>query len=108
MVRIHKEYRSLQTGSLRILSWDENILSYGRFRKGEQIIVIINNRDELTEVTVPAWPAEVPMKGRMERLMYSYQEGYTTAYEEYLIHDGEVVVNMGAHSALVLIAVRED
>ena len=34
MVRIHKEYRSLQTGSLRILSWDENILSYGRFRKG--------------------------------------------------------------------------
>lgn len=108
MVRIHKEYQSLKTGSLQILSWEENILTYGRFRKGEQIIVIINNRSELTEVTVPAWRAEVPMKGRMERLMYTWQDGYTTEYEEYLIRDGEVVVNMGAHSALVLIAVRED
>ena len=108
MVRIHKEYQSLKTGSLQILSWEENILTYGRFRKGEQIVVIINNRSELTEVTVPAWRAEVPMKGRMERLMYTWQDGYTTEYEEYLIRDGEVVVNMGAHSALVLIAVRED
>ena len=59
MVRIHKEYQSLKTGSLQILSWEENILTYGRFRKGEQIVVIINNRSELTEGDCSGLAAEV-------------------------------------------------
>ena len=90
MIRIHKEHPALRTGSLNILAWKENIFS------------IINNRSELAEVTVPVWRAEVPVKGRMKRLMYSYEDGYTTAYEEYLVQDGEVVVNMGAYSALII------
>ena len=102
MIRIHKEHPSLRTGSLNILAWKENIFSFARFNQEEQIVVIINNRSELAEVTVPVWRAEVPVKGRMKRLMYSYEDGYTTAYEEYLVQDGEVVVNMGAYSALVI------
>ena len=42
------------------------------------------------------------MRGRMRRLRYSYHEDYTTEYEEYIVEDGEIVVNMGAYSALVL------
>ena len=38
----------------------------------------------------------------MKRLMYTYEEGYTTAYDEYIVEDGEVVLNMGRHSAIVL------
>ena len=102
MIRIHKEHPVLRTGSLNILAWKENIFSFARFNQEEQIVVIVNNRSELAEVTVPVWRAEVPVKGRMKRLMYSYEEGYTTAYEEYLVQDGEVVVNMGAYSALVI------
>lgn len=102
MIRIHKEHPSLRTGSLNILAWKENIFSFARFNQEEQIVVIINNRSELAEVTVPVWRAEVPVKGRMKRLMYSYEDGYTTAYEEYLVQDGEVVVNMGAYSALII------
>lgn len=102
MIRIHKEHPVLRTGSLNILAWKENIFSFARFNQEEQIVVIINNRSELAEVTVPVWRAEVPVKGRMKRLMYSYEDGYTTAYEEYLVQDGEVVVNMGAYSALII------
>ena len=102
MIRIHKEHPALRTGSLNILAWKENIFSFARFNQEEQIVVIINNRSELAEVTVPVWRAEVPVKGRMKRMMYSYEDGYTTAYEEYLVQDGEVVVNMGAYSALVI------
>ena len=102
MIRIHKEHPALRTGSLNILAWKENIFSFARFNQEEQIVVIVNNRSELAEVTVPVWRAEVPVKGRMKRLMYSYEDGYTTAYEEYLVQDGEVVVNMGAYSALVI------
>ena len=102
MIRIHKEHPALRTGSLNILAWKENIFSFARFNQEEQIVVIINNRSELAEVTVPVWRAEVPVKGRMKRLMYSYEDGYNTAYEEYLVQDGEVVVNMGAYSALII------
>lgn len=102
IIKIHKEYRALRTGSIEMLAWSESILAYGRFLGNEQIVVIINNRSELTEVTVPVWRAEVPVKCRMKRLLYSYACGYTTEAEEYLVADGEVVVNMGAHSALVL------
>ena len=102
IIRIHKEHPALRTGSINMLCWDENVLAYGRFLGEDRIVTIINNRSELTEVTVPVWQVEVPMKCRMKRLIYSYSDGYTIEDEEYLVGDGEVVVNMGAHSALVL------
>ena len=101
-IRIHKEHPALKNGSLKILGGEENILSYARFKGHDRIIVVINNRNERAEVKVPVWEAEIPIKCRMKRLLYSYKDGYTTEYEEYLVEDGEVVANMGPHSALVL------
>lgn len=107
MIRIHKEHEALRTGAVVMLHCEKNILAYGRFTEAEQIIVILNNRSELAEVTVPVWKAEVPVKTNMRRLMYSYKDGYTTEYEKYLIRDGELVVNMGAYSALVVETIDE-
>ena len=87
-IRIHKEHPALKTGSLKILGGEENILSYARFKGHDRIIVVINNRSERAEVKVPVWEAEIPIKCRMKRLLYSYKEGYTTEYEEYLVEDG--------------------
>ena len=102
MIRIHKRYQVFREGSVQMLEWRENVLAYARTDQNQRIVVIINNSDALEEVTVPVWQAEIPMRGRMRRLMYSYHEGYTTEYEEYIVEDGEIVVNMGAYSALVL------
>ena len=102
MIRIHKRYPVFREGSVQMLEWRENVLAYARTDQNQRIVVIINNSDALEEVTVPVWQAEIPMRGRMRRLMYSYHEGYTTEYEEYIVEDGEIVVNMGAYSALVL------
>lgn len=101
-IRIHKEHPALRTGSLKILGGEENVLSYARFKGNDRIVIVINNRSERTEVKVSVWEAEIPAKCRMKRLLYSYKDGYTTEYEEYLVEDGEVVANMGPHSALVL------
>ena len=102
MIRIHKEENPLKTGSLKMLYWEEHVLAYGRFKEGEQIIVVLNNSKELKEITVHVWQAEAPLKGRMERLLYSYENGYTTETDYYLIDGGEIVLNMGRHSAIVL------
>ena len=108
MIRVHKKYQSLKTGSVNILGWRKNVLAYSRFMDDEQIVVVINNGDKRTEVTVPVWKAEVPMNGTMRRLIYSYDKGYTTEHEEYIVKDGEVVVNMGKYSALVLKRMRQN
>lgn len=102
MIRIHRENQTLKTGSLKMLNAQWGVLAYARFDKEHQIIVIVNNSDSLKQVTVPVWQAECPMKGSLRRLVYTYEKGYTTEHEEFLIMDGEIVVNMGSHSALVL------
>ena len=107
MIRIHKREKPLRTGSLKMLSWSSNVLAYARFQEGEQIIVVLNNSKELKEVAIPVWQAEVPMKGKMERLMYSWEKSYTTERDIYLVEDGETVVNMGKHSVLIMKPVRE-
>lgn len=102
MIGIHKRELPLREGSIRMLAWEDNILAYARFQEDEQVVVVLNNSKELKEVTVPVWIAEVPMKGRMERLVYTYEDGYTTEADEYIIDNGELVLNMGRHSAVVM------
>jgi len=102
MIQIHKSYECLRTGSIKMLAWQYNVLAYARFAEEEQIIVIVNNDSELKTITVPVWLAEVPMNCRMKRLVYTYQHGYTTEHDEYIVVNGNLVVNMGAQSALVV------
>ncbi|MEF9916468.1 MAG: glycoside hydrolase family 13 protein [Lachnospiraceae bacterium] len=102
MIRIHKGSQALRIGSIHILTWKRDMIAYARFNDKEQIIVVINNRDLLEEVVVPVWKAEVPMKCKMERMIYSYADSFTMEKEEYIVENGELVINMGRFSALVL------
>ena len=106
MIRIHKEEKPLRKGSLKLLYAGYNVLAYVRFQGGEQIVVVLNNSRELKEITVPVWLSGVPREGRMQRLIYTYEDGYTTAYDEYIVENGEIVINMGQHSAAVLKPVK--
>lgn len=101
-IRIHRDSEALRAGSLLMLVAKQDILAYGRFTDEEQVVVVINRSESLKEVTIPVWRIGVAMKDRMERMIYSYEKGYTTAHEEYLVRHGEVVLNMGAKSALVM------
>ncbi|MDE6957116.1 MAG: glycoside hydrolase family 13 protein [Lachnospiraceae bacterium] len=102
MIGIHKAHEALKTGSIKMLCWEENLLAYARFDASEKIVVIINNSDSLKEIMIPVWKAEVEKQTKMQRLIYSYENGYTKEREEYLVTDGEMVLIMGAFSALVL------
>ena len=102
MICIHRSYEALRTGSIKVLTGQRNVLAYGRFTKEEQIVVIINNSGESKEVVIPVMYVEVPPEGQMERLMYSYADGYTTRHEEYTVQEGNIALNMGAYSAAVL------
>lgn len=102
MIQIHKDHPALREGSLRMLWADYGMIAYGRFLKEEQIIVIVNNTEELREVQIPVWMAEVEKNARMIRLMYSYEDGYVIDFDRYKVTDGTLSLMMGKYSAIVL------
>ena len=55
MIAVHRRFPVLAMGSLKFLYHDYNVLSYGRFNQEEQVIVIINNRNEKVHVEIPVW-----------------------------------------------------
>ena len=55
MIAVHRRFPVLAMGSLKFLHHDYNVLSYGRFNQEEQVIVIINNRNERVHVEIPVW-----------------------------------------------------
>ena len=55
MIAVHRRFPVLAMGSLKFLHHDYNVLSYGRFNQEEQVIVVINNRNERVHVEIPVW-----------------------------------------------------
>ena len=81
---------------------ERQLLAYGRFTEEEKIVVVVNNGDSSRTVSVPVWRLGVPMSGAMERLLYSYETGYTTEAERYQVQEGNIHLNMGRFSAIVI------
>ena len=100
-IRIHRESEALKAGSLKMLTWRENVLAYGRFTEKESAVVIVNNGEAMQDVTVPVWQANVPACCQMKRLICSYENGYTTNEEIKQVEDGQLHVHMGARSAVI-------
>lgn len=101
-IRIHKESEALCYGSLEILGAENKVLMYGRFTKEDKMVVVVNNADEAASVNVPVWRIDVPMNTTMTRLLYSSQDGYSTKKGEYLVKEGNLFLQMGRYSAIVL------
>ena len=104
MIAVHKKYKILRSGSLKFIWNDYQGLAYARFSHTEQMIVIINNRDEGREVVLEVWPAGVT---RMEKTVFtkviqSSQDGYTDAPEQVVAGAGSLKLYLPAKSITLL------
>ena len=104
MIRIHKQYEVLKTGSLGFLWNDYQGLCYARFSRKDQMIVIINNRQEDREVEINLWQAGISRMAdtKLERIMLSYRDGFTEEPAEYTAKAGILRVPMPGFGAMVL------
>ena len=104
MIAIHKKYRILRTGSLKFLWNDYQGLCYGRFSHIEQMIVVLNNRDEGREVTIKVWPAGITRMEEvsMTRLIRSSQDGYNDRPKEIRTRAGMVNLYLPPRSVTLL------
>lgn len=104
MIKLHKDYKILSDGSLTFLWNDFNGLGYARFSCDEQILVLINNRDEAREVDVPVWQAGITRleKTSLTRIMQTSKTGYTEEEEIIEAVAGSIKITLPAVSATVL------
>ena len=101
MIGLHKRYQVFRTGSIKILKVEECVLAYGRFDTQNQFVIVVNSSEELRQAHIPVQLAELPMEGKVERLVYSNSEGYTTESSTYLIEAGNIIIHMEPHSAAI-------
>ena len=104
MIALHKKYRVLKTGSTEFLWNDYQGLCYGRFSHNEQIIVLINNRNEERDATIEIWKTGITRLGDTEltRIMLSHRDGFTDEEAKFTAKAGVLHVHMPPYSATVL------
>lgn len=102
MIRIHKENPELKTGSLKKAVSDYNFISYARFNKEEQILVMVNNNHHEITKELTVWEYGIGREAAMERIMLTHAGGYTTEKEVYPVSAGKVQVTLPPTSVLIL------
>lgn len=104
MIRIHKTYEILKKGSLEFLWNDYQGLSYGRFSFEEQIIVVLNNRDEEREVSIDAWRTGLSRMDDtvLKRVMLSHKYGFTEEEALFTARAGVLRLTLPPYSAMIL------
>ena len=102
MIRIHKQNQEFVDGSIKHVIGEHNVIGFGRMRKGECSLVIINNGEEDFVKDISVWHLGTPMEAVMERLMLTTADGYDDTVEEVQVIAGKVLVSLPRTSAIVL------
>lgn len=102
LIRIHKDYTALKTGSLLFLGGHYNFIAYGRFDQNDKIVVAFNNSDhEITE-EIEVWPIGITDDMRLVRLIQTTREGYSLEMVIYQIKDQRLRVTLPPVSGVII------
>ena len=102
IIRIHKRYDALKTGSLKFLGGDYQVMCYGRFNRRQQFIIIINNDYVEREMEWRVWPAGLERETRLERIMFTQPESYSLESVIYEVRNGRIKLSLPPNCAVIL------
>ena len=102
IIRLHKSYEALRTGSVMPLTGGSGVLSYGRFDREDKFVVVVNNNSYATEVAVPAWKTGILENEPVCSLLHTDEYGYGFEAMIYYLQEGILRVPMQPYSAVVL------
>lgn len=105
MIRIHKEHQAFRTGSVNFMGGGYNYLSFARFNRQEQFIIVMNNDSISCNIEIQAWIAGIPKDCKLEQIMFSYERGFSTNPVYYQLDTGKLNITLPKYSAVVLKAI---
>ncbi len=102
MIRIHKKYEALRTGSVKFLAGQDDVICYTRFNRREQFVIILNNDTVSRSLDLSLYPAGIPKECEMEQVMYTTGRTYSTVPVHYEVSQWRLQMSLPGKSALVL------
>ena len=102
MIRIHKAYEVLKTGSYVYLKGGYQWLAYGRFNRQNQMVVILNNDEKPQTVTVPVWNLGITGDCDLVSLITTCESGYHMEERVWPVEHGCIKITMPAYSSILL------
>lgn len=103
MIRIHRDYDALRTGSLLFLNELQDVICYGRFDDKDQFVIAVNSGNSVREFDVPVWRLGLPDNlATMVSLMLSTESEYSIGARVYNIREGFIHVVLYPYSSVVI------
>ncbi len=102
LIKIHRSYDALKTGSVKFLAGDHAVIVYGRFNQTEKLVTIVNTDDVARNIDIPVWELGIDDNETMVRLVETYDSGYNFFAEMYHAERGVIAMHLEPHSAVIL------
>ena len=93
IIRIHKDYQALKTGSILFLHGQYSFISYGRFDEQDKFVIAINSGEQPVSIDLPVWRLGMTEDNRMARLINTSQDGFSLETAMYNIENGILHLN---------------
>lgn len=93
IIRVHKDYQAMKTGSILFLHGQYQFISYGRFDEQDKFVIAINSGDQPVTVDLPVWRLGLTEATRMARLINTGPEGFSLETAMYNVENGVLRLN---------------
>lgn len=103
MIRIHRDYAALRTGSLLFLNELQDVICYGRFDDTDQFVIAVNSGSSEREFDVPVWRLGLlDNPATMVSLIISTENEYSIAARVYNVKEGFIHLTLYPYSSIVI------
>ena len=93
IIRIHKDYQAMKTGSILFLHGQYQFISYGRFDEQDKFVIAINSGEQPVSVDLPVWRLGLTEATRMARLINTGTDGFSLETAMYSVENGILHLN---------------
>lgn len=104
IVSLHKSFPALRRGSLKQLVADRQLIGYGRMKETNKCVVVINNRANPRNVSVPVWELDIDDETILYRVMLTEEQGYNVGVVEYRAVNGFLELELPGTSSILLVS----
>lgn len=102
LIKIHKSYTALKTGSIIFLGGANKYVSYGRFDEKDRFMIAVNCDSVEKNVEIDVWELGIVDEDRLVQLMITQEDGFHVAAKVYHCENGILKLRIPPVSSVLL------
>lgn len=102
MIRMHRQFAELQTGSVLPVAEETGLIAFGRFNQEAACITVVNCNSYAVTKELDVRYLGIPLDCDIEQVMITTAQGFRTNRVPQRVSDGRTVLTLPASSAVLL------